>query len=100
MAIAIQRYGKKGISRPYAMKINNAGSKELRSFFEKHISIEAKIKTNKWQGYTPLAKEYEIKQMPSKNGDNFKVLHRFIMGLKSCLKGILDFLSIADGKID
>ena len=88
VVIAIQRHGKKGISRAYAMKINNAGTKELKPFFNKYISKEAKVTTDKWRGYTPLAKEYEIEQIPSKNGANFKVLHRFIMGLKSWLRGI------------
>ena len=32
MIIAIQKLGKKGVSRAYAMKINNAGTKQLRPF--------------------------------------------------------------------
>lgn len=88
VVIAIQRHGKQGISRAYAMKIGGAGTKELRPFFNKYIAKDANIKTDGWRGYTPLKKNYNLEQVPSKNGENFKVLHRFIMGLKSWLRGI------------
>lgn len=88
VVIGIQRSGKKGISRAYAMKIQGAGTKELRPFFDKYIAKQANVLTDGWRGYTPLKKEYSLNQIPSKNGENFKVLHRFIMGLKSWLRGI------------
>jgi len=87
--VGIQRKGKHGISRAYAMKIDHAGSKELRPFFQNHISESAQITTDKWRGYCPLKKQYpKLTQIPSANGQNFKVLHRFIMGLKSWIRGI------------
>jgi len=88
VVIAIQRHGKKGISRAYAMKVDGGGTKQLRPFFEKFIDKEASITTDGWRGYTPLKKDYSLEQIKSNNGENFKVLHRFIMGLKSWLRGI------------
>lgn len=89
VVVGIERKGKHGISRAYAMKIENCGSKELKPFFIKHISAEAQITTDKWRGYRPLKKDYpHLNQIPSSNGENFKVMHRFIMGLKSWLRGM------------
>jgi hypothetical protein len=36
-----------------------------------HISREAKIVTDKWRGYKPIAKAYDITQIESNNGLNF-----------------------------
>ena len=88
VVIGIQRSGK-GIYKAYARQINNAGVKELKPFFEDHIDINAKIKTDGWRSYTSLKKTYKnLKQTKSNNGKNFNALHRFIMGLKSWLRGI------------
>ena len=58
IAFIIETKGK-GISRAYRIVINNAGTKELKPFIEKHVSIEAKIRTDKWRGYTPLKKQFK-----------------------------------------
>lgn len=88
VVIAIQRAGN-GISRAYARHIENAGVKALTPFFEDHIESEASIKTDGWRSYTTLKKRYKnISQIKSDGGKNFNALHRFIMGLKSWLRGI------------
>lgn len=80
---------KKGIVRCHALKITDGGSKQLKPFFEKHISKEAKVTTDKWRGYTPLKKEYkELKQEQSNPKQNFKLFHRQVMMLKGWLRGI------------
>ena len=89
VVIGIQRSGYKGISRAYALRIENCGSKQLLKFFDKFVDQKAQIKTDKWRGYTPIQNKYSnLVQIPSKRGENFKTLHRFIMGLKSWLRGI------------
>ena len=56
--------------------------------FEKHISSEANVKTDKWTGYSPIKKLWNIEQEKSKGGENFELIHRFIMGLKQWIRGI------------
>jgi len=88
VVIGIER-NNKGILKAYAKQIDNAGVKQLKPFFEDHICKHAKIKTDKWRSYSSLKKDYEnLKQVKSKGGKNFNMLHRFIMGLKSWLRGI------------
>lgn len=79
----------KGVSRMYGKVIENSGSKELKRFFKEHVDQQASIKTDKWRGYSPIKKEYKkLVQKPSKNGNNFKELHRTIMSFKGWLRGI------------
>lgn len=79
----------KGISRAYGKVIANAGTKELRPFIKDHVNLEARLKTDKWRGYTPLKNEYKnLIQVESNKGKNFNTMHRFIMNFKSWLRGI------------
>jgi transposase-like protein/ribosomal protein L37AE/L43A len=79
----------KGIVRCYAKQIDNGGSKELKPFFQKFVSREAKIRTDKWRGYEPLKKEYtELKQEASNPSQNFKLFHRQVMMVKGWIRGI------------
>lgn len=88
VVVAIERAGK-GISKVYAKHIDNAGVKALKPFFEDHIDINAKIRTDGWRSYKSLQKSYKnLRQEKSKKGKNFDVMHRFIMGFKSWLRGI------------
>ena len=88
VVIGLERNAK-GITKAYARQIENAGVKQLTPFFQDHIDKSAKIKTDGWRSYTSLKKKYKnLKQTKSNNGKNFNVLHRFIMGLKSWLRGI------------
>ena len=89
VAFAIEHKGK-GISRMYAKVLENAGSKQLRPFFEENVSRDAQIRTDGWRGYGPLKKDWtKLEQEESgKKGGNFKQMHRVIMGLKGWLRGI------------
>lgn len=80
---------KKGIVRCHATQVSDCGTKQLKPFFEKHISKEAKIRTDLWRGYTPLIKEFsQLKQEKSNPKQNFKLFHRQVMMLKGWLRGI------------
>ncbi len=80
----------KGVSRLYTGVIEKADAKNLGNFMRDHIDKEAKIKTDKWTGYTPLKNEFNnLEQIYSgKKGSNFPELHRVIMNLKSWLRGV------------
>ena len=89
VVLAIEKKGK-GVSRMYAREIDNAGSKQLKPFFQNHISPEATITTDKWRGYIPLKEKYPylIQIESGKKGKNFPELHRTIMMFKAWLRGI------------
>ena len=89
VVLAIEKKGK-GVSRMYAREIDNAGSKQLKPFFQDHISPEATIKTDNWRGYIPLKEKYPylIQIESGKKGKNFPELHRTIMMFKAWLRGI------------
>lgn len=89
VVVGIEKTGKK-VSRVYAKVIPNASYKELEVFFRNHISQSAKVKTDKWKGYTPLMKNYPfLEQIESgKKGSNFGDMHRIIMMIKAWLRGV------------
>jgi transposase-like protein len=74
------------IKRTYALRIDNYSSKALRAIFEKHISKEANITTDEWTGYKPITKDFNIRQIPSNNGTNFKQLHHVVHQIKSWIR--------------
>ena len=89
VSVVIEKAEKGGISRAYAMCIEDFSSKQLRLLFDKHIDKTVKIiDTDKWRGYTPLSKEWNIVQSKSKPGENFNLMHRFIQQIKGWLRGI------------
>jgi transposase-like protein len=88
IVLAVEKYGATGVKRMYVQMIENASSKELKKIFEKHISKEAKILTDKWRGYSPITELYNITQEKSEPDVNFKVMHRCVQQLKSWLRGI------------
>ena len=61
--------------------------------FEKHININAKITTDKWKGYNPIAKEYNLTQLLSDKGSNFKALHVMIHQVKSWIRTTYSWVS-------
>jgi len=83
---AVQLTDEGKVKRFYAIKIEDFSAKSLNTIFEKHVSKEAKITTDEWKGYKPLAKDYDITQIPSKNGTNFKALHTMIHQVKSWIR--------------
>lgn len=74
------------VKRMYIQSINDFSSKELNSIFEEHISKNAKVTTDLWRGYRPIAKQYQIEQKPSDSGKNFKILHTMIHKIKSWIR--------------
>lgn len=81
---------KKGVSRLYAREILNADAASLGGFMKDHIATGAKVTTDQWTGYGPLAKTFEnLVRIPSgKKGSNFPELHRAVMNLKGWLRGM------------
>jgi transposase-like protein len=86
---AIEKRGK-GVSRIYGKVIEKADAKNLGNFMKAKIKPKANIRTDKWQGYTPLKGEFEnLTQLNSgKKGGNFPEIHRTIMMFKAWLRGI------------
>ncbi|CAM1333607.1 protein of unknown function [Tenacibaculum aestuariivivum] len=66
------------VKRMYAMRIEDFSVSSLQYIFVNHISREAKVVTDKWRGYRPIAKTYNITQIESNGGMNFKVLNTMI----------------------
>lgn len=93
-AVELTNDGK--VKRFYALKINDFSAKSLLKIFDKHISKKAEIKTDQWKGYRPISKDYNIKQIPSKNGTNFKALHTMIHQVKSWIRTTYSWVSDAN----
>jgi len=91
--IAVELTEKRKIKRAYIKQIDNYSAKSLRPIFENHISKEAKITTDKWKGYIPIKKEYNITQLLSEKGNSFKELHIVIQSVKSWLRAIPTHIS-------
>jgi len=90
-AIQLTEDGK--IKRMYAMVINDFSAKSLSCIFEKHIDKKARITTDLWRGYRPLSKTFNIDQIPSNNGLNFKALHTMIHQVKSWIRTTFSWVS-------
>lgn len=89
-----QNKNEDGIKRAYAHQIDDYTTNSLKQIFEDHIDKEhSEIETDKWRGYNPLKEEWHITQKSSNGGENFELMHRFIMGLKSWLRGIYHHVS-------
>ena len=87
LAVEIREGGEMG--RAYGRLINDYSSQQLEEIFDKHISKEnAKVRTDKWTGYSPLQTKWNIERIKSEKGKKFPELHILIMNLKSWLRGI------------
>ena len=86
--IDVELTNKHQVKRVYIKSIDDYSSKFLIPIFEKHISTSAKIFTDKWRGYEPVKSTYNITQIVSNNGKNFKILHIIIHQVKSWLRTI------------
>jgi len=83
-AVELSEKGK--VKRVYFNKIDDYSSKSLSCIFEKHISIDAHVLTDKWTGYVPLSKRFKIEQKYSEKGGSMKQMHTIIHQLKSWLR--------------
>ena len=90
-AVEFSQTGK--VKRMYIRKIDSYGAKDLREIFEKHISTSANVKTDKWRGYGPLMKDYNITQELSTGGLAFKKLHTMIHQVKSWIRTTYSWVS-------
>ncbi|QCE40549.1 IS1595 family transposase [Psychroserpens sp. NJDZ02] len=81
------------VKRMYAMKIEDFSARSLQYIFVNHISREAKVITDKWRGYRPIAKAYNITQIESNGGMNFKALHTMIHQIKSWIRTTYSWVS-------
>lgn len=77
----------------YAMKIDNFSSQSLVKIFDKHIDSTPKVRTDQWKGYRPLFNDYDITQVPSDHGGNFKALHTMIHQIKSWVRTTYSWIS-------
>ena len=66
------------VRRMYTMRIEDFSARSLQYIFVNNISREAQVVTDKWKGYRPIAKAYNIQQVDSNKGLNFKALHTMI----------------------
>ena len=90
-AVELTEKGK--VKRFYTFKIPDYSAKSLRKMFEKHIGKQAKITTDKWKGYNPIAKDYDLTQVLSDKGSNFKALHVMIHQVKSWIRTTYSWVS-------
>jgi transposase-like protein len=95
---SIELTDKGKVKRMYALKIDNYSAKELETIFDKHIDKNAVITTDKWKGYRPLSKDYNITQIESNKGKNFMALHTMIHQIKSWIR--TTFSSVSDFNIN
>lgn len=81
------------VKRMYAMKIQDFSARSLQYIFVNHISREAKVTTDKWKGYRPITKAFNIEQIESNGGLNFKALHTMIHQIKSWIRTTYSWVS-------
>ncbi len=94
VVIAIEKNkDENGIKRAYAQVIKNSSSTQLSKIFQEHVDKSAEVKTDKWTGYIPLMEKWDIEMEKSVAGKNFELMHRFIQGLKSWIRGIYHHIS-------
>ncbi len=90
-ALELTQEGK--VKRVYVLQIQDFSAKSLRGIFDRHISPRAKVTTDQWKGYRPIAKDFNITQIPSNNGMNFKALHTIIHQIKSWIRTTYSWVS-------
>jgi hypothetical protein len=90
-AVQLTKDGK--VKRMYAMNIEDFSAQSLQYIFVNHINREAKVTTDKWRGYKPIAKAYNITQIESNKGLNFKALHTMIHQVKSWIRTTYSWVS-------
>ena len=95
-AVQLTKDGK--VKRMYAIRIEGFSAESLQYIFVNYISRNAKVTTDKWRGYRPISKAYDITQIQSDNGLNFKALHTMIHQVKSWIRTTYSWVS--DGNLN
>jgi hypothetical protein len=90
-AVQLTENGK--VRHMYAMRIEDFSARSLQYIFINNISRSANVVTDKWKGYRPIAKAYDITQIESNNGLNFKALHTMIHQIKSWIRTTYSWVS-------
>ena len=81
------RDGKSG--RAYAKVIDDFSSVSIKPIFTDHIDQQAHVVTDGWAAYKAFREEYHnLRQIPSKKGKNFPMLHIQIRNFKNWLRGV------------
>ena len=81
------------------LKCNHKGAQVRKDFSRTcnicghNISRKALVTTDKWKGYRSIAKAYDITQIESNNGLNFKALHTMIHQIKSWIRTTYSWVS-------
>lgn len=90
---AVQLTAQGKVRRFYALDIEDFSSKSLGVIFDRHIDPGARVTTDEWRGYRPIAKDYLITQVPSRGGLNFKAMHTMIHQVKSWIRTTYSWVS-------
>lgn len=90
---AVQLTPEGKVRRMYAMRMEDFSARSLQYILINNISREAKVTTDKWKGYRPIAKAYDINQIESAKGANFKALHTMIHQIKSWIRTTYSWVS-------
>ena len=72
----------------------------MKKLFDKNISSEATITTDKWKGYRPLMEQYDITQINSNNGSNFKALHTMIHQVKYWIRTTYSWVCVTESYLE
>jgi transposase-like protein len=92
LIVAVELAEKGTVKRVYFNKLKDYSSKSLQVIFNKHISEHANVKTDKWVGYKPISKHYNITQELSDNGKSMQQLHIIIHQVKSWLRSTYSWI--------
>ena len=88
---AVEIDEKGGVKRAYFKRIDDYSSGEISKIFQSHISTQANVKTDKWTGYKPLKKEFNIEQIKS-NTSSFFEMNTIIHQVKSWLRSVYSWM--------
>ncbi|MBW6537689.1 MAG: IS1595 family transposase [Mariniphaga sp.] len=89
-AVEISDTGK--VKRAYFQKIEDYSAESLRQIFDTHISKKAIVYTDKWTGYKPIGKDYNITQKYSDKGNSMKQIHTIIHQVKSWIRSVYSWV--------
>lgn len=92
IVVAIETDTKGGIKRAYFKKIDDYSSISLGKIFNAHISKKARISTDKWSGYKPLMKIYDITQTKSNKGNTFFEMNTIVHQVKSWMRSTFSWM--------